>query len=1452
MLIETMIVFLLILPISITSTWVLRNDFEKSYYRFVLLFGPVVDAWITWYLLDFFEIGFFGKWASVISIGIISCMLLQPFLSPRRQVTFRLSWQQIRRRPRQAALMMAGLLIASSIITSSLVIGDSLDATLSKEVEAIYGDTDIQIFQKDRRTGFSFDLDSNLTSSFGQELTSSGIADKWNHGIDSVATISNEVGLAIPSAAWFAYSGWEGVAINQVVSDELGVEKGDVIELTWFSYTDDAELERSYQNLTITSVIPMEGKGSMAGSKSPALFTSLEISQLYQSKENKVNMLRISLSDSEDATSQVDDISSVLDDLIGYESSGFEISTSEDAISISNTNGLGRLDSKFMDSWHENESSLVGSGSVMEVLQIPLIQIQQEAKILSLPDDRITEILATDEGDWYVSGGGVSFQKERNGGVHSWEAPDGGLINDVTLLENSLLVAYTDGLVEIPNDSDDDVIHHLKGEEKQLAALFTQELPDLPVTIFSIDYLRDSEIDYIAVKHLTGSEVHRYSENSWEKLNLTGEWLHFDNELMVGSQNSGWETLSGVKSPENWLAYRGGYVSNNGSLYSFNGSVSFESVIPADCDNRVFEMDQELLCSTSFGTIVASQNIVPRLPSSVDIGGFGVMPQMLLATDGQLSPEQGKLLISSRLSLLNQSNNVLLNGLVPWAYGDNTPHILKIDGNMTSLEAPGIDELESIIIGFVNLTDGEILASSEDGERSILVVTEGNNTEIESWLDDYSGVESMDLRIVAAKEEALIAAEEGAGVLSAMFLVFGAFTIGAGLLLVLTIIIMLANSRRMDEGVIRAIGMKRSDMRSLSLMEGMINSSIASVIGGLFGLLLAWIVAMAFSSVFSSAGADGIDYSFSFESMLIGASAGFLIAMFTLYLTAFWTSKLSIVEALRGLSPARKRGIPWWLLLLMISFTGGGLLSGLTILTLESNSSLRFAMWHLSVSLLIIGIIPVFTYVIPHLRKMKIRNTGRNTISSVGICLILWALTPDSWVPVSNGVKPDEVTFAVQGMIQVIAGVMVLTGLAPRIASWLVERSPFSKKFGAVTRISLAYPSSTPLKTAVIMGMFSLTVFSVVVLAGYSVQFEEHSSGYVEDASGEFEILLSSSRQLPLELSDDVNEWNLSNSTIEDIDAIGRISRAVVWVEEGEDRIPYILRGVDTGFVEHGAIPLEDWDRALGQTQIEAWKSVKSNPNIVFIDSSFALVDPNTGESISGLSLSIGKSILLIDISNPGNARNVTVGGILSQSSQLFSAGIWMDGEIVNDQYGGVVTRIYVSHDSNLESSELEESLTQDLASQGVNSSIIKDEILLILGLVFAILLIFQAYLALGLIVGIGGIGVVTYRSVSERSNEIGMLRALGFRKKMVMSSMLIEVSWTSLMGIINGALVAVGFHVALHSTFWKEQNVDLILPWQEIILIITGGWILVMISTIIPVKRAVSISPSEAISVVD
>ena len=55
----------------------------------------------------------------------------------------------------------------------------------------------------------------------------------------------------------------------------------------------------------------------------------------------------------------------------------------------------------------------------------------------------------------------------------------------------------------------------------------------------------------------------------------------------------------------------------------------------------------------------------------------------------------------------------------------------------------------------------------------------------------------------------------------------------------------------------------------------------------------------------------------------------------------------------------------------------------------------------------------------------------------------------------------------------------------------------------------------------------------------------------------------------------------------EDIDAVGIVSRAVVWIDDDEDRIAYVLRGVDSGFVDHGAIPLQNWDKSLGDTEEE-------------------------------------------------------------------------------------------------------------------------------------------------------------------------------------------------------------------------------------------------------------------------
>jgi putative ABC transport system permease protein len=52
---------------------------------------------------------------------------------------------------------------------------------------------------------------------------------------------------------------------------------------------------------------------------------------------------------------------------------------------------------------------------------------------------------------------------------------------------------------------------------------------------------------------------------------------------------------------------------------------------------------------------------------------------------------------------------------------------------------------------------------------------------------------------------------------------------------------------------------------------------------------------------------------------------------------------------------------------------------------------------------------------------------------------------------------------------------------------------------------------------------------------------------------------------------------------------------------------------------------------------------------------------------------------------------------------------------------------------------------------------------------------LFQAFLGLGLVVGILGLGAITARNVQERKYELGVLRALGYTRRMIIKAFLLE-----------------------------------------------------------------------------
>ena len=224
-----------------------------------------------------------------------------------------------------------------------------------------------------------------------------------------------------------------------------------------------------------------------------------------------------------------------------------------------------------------------------------------------------------------------------------------------------------------------------------------------------------------------------------------------------------------------------------------------------------------------------------RLPVLSDAPGFGRFPQMVLAFGGEnaaMVVENGTIMTSQRMGLLaleNGSSEVGLTGLLPYAYGNDSMVMLTSSGLYTAL--PGFEQLrdlDGVVLGLVSLTDAERLALAGEDDRSLLMFSgEGFSSDenaailnITDWLNQQSGVDDLHLSVLTVQLDAAEQAAESSGVLSAMFLVFGTFTIAAGVLLSLTIIMLLADVRQQELASLRALGLRKSDARALFVQGG--------------------------------------------------------------------------------------------------------------------------------------------------------------------------------------------------------------------------------------------------------------------------------------------------------------------------------------------------------------------------------------------------------------------------------------------------------------------------------------------------------------------------------------------------------------------------------------------------------------------------------------------------------
>jgi putative ABC transport system permease protein len=129
-----------------------------------------------------------------------------------------------------------------------------------------------------------------------------------------------------------------------------------------------------------------------------------------------------------------------------------------------------------------------------------------------------------------------------------------------------------------------------------------------------------------------------------------------------------------------------------------------------------------------------------------------------------------------------------------------------------------------------------------------------------------------------------------------------------------------------------------------------------------------------------------------------------------------------------------------------------------------------------------------------------------------------------------------------------------------------------------------------------------------------------------------------------------------------------------------------------------------------------------------------------------------------------------------------------------------------------------------------------------LLGLVYALL-------ALAIVIALIGIVNTLMLSVFERTHEIGLLRAVGMRRRQIKAMIRSEAVILSLFGAIIGVIVGTGLGVALSVSLKQQGITDLVIPFSSLIVFLVIAALLGLGAASWPARRAAKLNVLDAIA---
>ncbi|MBT6680495.1 MAG: ABC transporter permease [Chloroflexi bacterium] len=536
--------------------------------------------------------------------------------------------------------------------------------------------------------------------------------------------------------------------------------------------------------------------------------------------------------------------------------------------------------------------------------------------------------------------------------------------------------------------------------------------------------------------------------------------------------------------------------------------------------------------------------------------------------------------------------------------------------------------------------------------------------------------------------------------------------------------------------------------------------------------------------------------------------------------------------------------------------------------------------WTLGVSLTLGGI---GLFIRRALRRAGTRESAADRVSYTFIgatILVFWALPFDALEFLTGELTGSIEMFILSGTWMVASAVWLVMYNADLITRGLEALFGGSPQIKAILKPAIAYPMSAKFRTGLTVAMFSLVIFTMMVFAILNTIGSDLDET-PDRVTGGFDIRAETSIDLPVTdieaaigAADNLNAADfevIARHT--DIPAEARQSSAL------EQRFLGLgVRGAEKTYLEETLLEITHFDPTYLPTGTPLedpvavsegiWNALANDPTLAVIGGD--LLEGNDGDiqfggaqfSIEGLSQDETGPINAFEVElrqarGRGATSARTVIGAIDQFAEAFEfdggpvANLVTRDDVFTDLSGNSLpfTTFRIRLSEGVDSGRVAAAMETVFLDNSMEAIDTLDEIKTGIAQNQAFNRLFQGFMGLGLVVGVASLGVLSFRAVVERRHAIGMMRAIGYKSRMIQIQFLMESVFVtvlgSALGVGLGALISWNI---INDIGDSVDDISFVIPWPTVLTIVGIALVASLLATFIPARQAARIYPSEAL----